>query len=67
LRVRSDRAHTWDHDRIVVSFRCDKGTWIEFDEFLTEKFGNYKKSIIIEHLIKKYMKQKKDVNVSNLL
>lgn len=58
MRIQSDRSHSWDGERIVVSFRCDKDLWMEFDTLMTEKYGNYKKSILIESLIRKYMKQK---------
>ena len=60
MRLKTDRSHTWDQDRIVVSFRIDKGTWILFDEYTTEHYGNYKKSILIESLIEKFLKQKKE-------
>lgn len=58
MRVQANKTHTWDSDRIVVSFRIDKKLWYEFDEYLTERYGNYKKSLLIESLIEKYMAKK---------
>jgi len=60
-------AHSWKQKdrRIVVSFQCDRDLWLLFDEFMTEKYGNYKKSILIESLIRKYMKQKKGGGLSS--
>lgn len=52
----------WKHDRVVVSFRINKSLWIEFDELITERYGNYKKSFLIENLIKKYMIKQKNNN-----
>jgi len=62
MRLRSDKSHTWNEDRIIASFRCDKSLWLEFDKFMTDRYGNYKKSILIESLIRKYMKQKNRMN-----
>jgi hypothetical protein len=59
-KVISEKLHDWNEDRLLVSFRCDKMLWFEFDAFMTEHYGNYKKSILIESLIRKYMKQKKE-------
>ena len=62
MRTQSEKASCWDNERIIVSFRIDKSLWIEFDDFMTERYGNYKKSILIESLIRKYMKQKNRLN-----
>ena len=63
MRTQSEKARCWDNnERIIASFRIDKSLWIEFDEFMTERYGNYKKSILIESLIRKYMKQKNRLN-----
>lgn len=64
MRVTKEIAHSWnnDRDRMAVSFQCDKELWMEFDKFMTDRYGNYKKSILIESLIRKYMKQKNRLN-----
>lgn len=60
MRVTKEIAHTWnnDRDRLAVSFQCEKKLWLEFDKFMTDRYGNYKKSILIESLIRKYLKKK---------
>lgn len=64
MRVTKEVSHSWkdDAERIAVSFQCEKKLWYEFDKFMTDRYGNYKKSILIESLIRKYMKQKNRIN-----
>lgn len=62
--VTSNKSHNSDNmefKRSVVSFQIDRQLWKEFDEYVTERYGNYKKSILIESLIRKYLKQKKSL------
>lgn len=63
-KVTSNKAHNanMEFKRSVVSFQIDRELWKEFDEFVTERYGNYKKSILIESLIRKYLKQKKNAS-----
>ena len=61
-KVTSNKLHNNDNmefKRSVVSFQVDRALWKEFDEYVTERYGNYKKSILIESLIRKYLKHKK--------
>lgn len=40
--------------KTVVSFQITKSVWNKFDELVERDFGKYKKSLIIEDLIRKY-------------
>jgi metal-responsive CopG/Arc/MetJ family transcriptional regulator len=44
--------------RTVASFQIDYKLWNEFDSNVEEEYGKYKKSFIIEDLIRKYMAKK---------
>lgn len=45
--------------RGLVSFQCEKKLWQEFDNIVEKDHGKYKKSYIIESLIREYMSVKK--------
>lgn len=53
-----------DDKKIVRSIQINTQLWNEFDKLTEKEFGHYKKSIIIEHLIRQYMleKNRKDKN-----
>ena len=44
--------------KIRVSLFIDSPLWIEFDQVIEKEFGKYKKSLVIEHLIRNHMKEK---------
>ena len=41
--------------RGLVSFQCEEKLWCDFDKKVEEDHGKYKKSYIIESLIREYM------------
>ena len=41
--------------RGLASFQCEEKLWREFDKMIEEEHGKYKKSYILESLIRKYM------------
>ncbi|HET6717113.1 MAG TPA: hypothetical protein VFG90_08270 [Nitrososphaeraceae archaeon] len=41
--------------RGLVSFQCEEKLWREFDKKVERQYGKYKKSYIIESLIREYM------------
>lgn len=41
--------------RGLVSFQCEDKLWREFDKKVEQQYGRYKKSYIIESLIREYM------------
>ncbi len=45
--------------RTVVSFQCDYSLWNEFDQEIESTYGKYKKSAVIESLIRQYMDKPK--------
>ena len=45
--------------RGLASFQCEEKLWREFDKTVEEEHGKYKKSYIIENLIREYMAAKK--------
>lgn len=45
--------------RTVVSFQISYPLWKDFDKVIEDEFGKYKKSLIIEDLIRKYLDKKK--------
>jgi hypothetical protein len=47
--------------KTVVSFQCDLKTWNMFDELVEWEYGLYKKSLVIEDDIKKYVAKKWDL------
>lgn len=51
--------------RGLVSFQCEDKIWREFDKMVEEKHGKYKKSYIIENLIRKYMMMESEKNNNN--
>lgn len=42
--------------RGLVSFQIEQKIWKEFDKLIEEKYGRYKKSYILENLIRKFIK-----------
>ena len=46
--------------RGLVSFQIEYKLWNEFDKAIEQHHGKYKKSYIIESLIRQYMESKKD-------
>ena len=44
--------------KTVVSFQVNYSLWKHFDEVVENEYGRYKKSLIIEDLIKKYLAKK---------
>jgi hypothetical protein len=46
--------------KTVVSFQCDLKIWNHFDDIVESEWGKYKKSLIIEDLIRKYIESKKN-------
>ena len=51
------RSNTPKNTRIVVSFRIDKKLWLDFDNYVTSNYGNYKKSPLLESMIRQYMEK----------
>lgn len=47
--------------KTVVSFQCEYKLWNDFDEMVESEYGKYKKSLIIEDLIRKYMAKKNKI------
>ncbi|MDF2736334.1 MAG: hypothetical protein K0S93_190 [Nitrososphaeraceae archaeon] len=45
--------------RGLASFQCEEKLWHEFDKTVEKEHGKYKKSYIIESLIREYMAVKK--------
>jgi hypothetical protein len=45
--------------RGLASFQCEEKLWREFDKVVEESHGKYKKSYIIESLIREYMAVRK--------
>lgn len=45
--------------RTVVSFQISYPLWKDFDKVIEDEYGKYKKSLIIEDLIRKYLDKKK--------
>jgi hypothetical protein len=41
--------------RGLASFQCEKKLWKEFDKVVEEQYGRYKKSYIIESLLREYI------------
>lgn len=50
--------NTDDKKKIVRSFQIGSKLWNEFDQLVENEFGQYKKSLVIEHLIRKFMIEK---------
>jgi hypothetical protein len=51
----------------VVSFQCEMKLWREFDHKVEQDYGKYKKSLIIEELIRKFMLSNKKISDKDLL
>jgi hypothetical protein len=45
--------------RGLASFQCEDKLWSEFDKIVEQEHGKYKKSYIIESLIREYVAVKK--------
>ena len=46
--------------RFLASFQIEEKLWREFDRVIEQDHGKYKKSYIIENLIREYMSKKKE-------
>ena len=46
-------------NRILVSMRIMEDLWQEFDSIIEKEYGRYKKSRVIEYLIREYVRNKK--------
>jgi hypothetical protein len=51
--------------RGLVSFQCEEKLWRDFDNKIEMKYGRYKKSYIIESLIRQYMAGSSSSNNNN--
>lgn len=51
--------------RALSSFQCEVKLWDEFDKLVEKEHGTYKKSYIIESLIREYMTNKKKSGCSS--
>jgi hypothetical protein len=49
--------------RGVVSFQIEMSLWREFDRKVEDEYGKYKKSYIIENLIRKFMQSQKKIDL----
>lgn len=54
-------------ERRLVSFQCDRNLWNEFDNYVVETYGNYKKSLVLESLIRREIYETKIRNSNDLL
>jgi len=58
LRQGTKNTNSNNKKKIIRSFHIDQPLWNEFDMCIEEEFGKYKKSLVIEFLIRNYMKEK---------
>jgi len=43
--------------RTVVSFQCKNSIWKKFDRMIENKYGKYKKSSVLEEMIRRYVEK----------
>ena len=61
MRLGSKKFDTTNKNKVFASIHIDTKLWTAFDELIEQEFGKYKKSLVIEFLIRDYIKNKKGV------
>ena len=59
MRLGSKEIDVKNQKKVLRSIWVDSELWKKFDETIEKEFGHYKKGLVIEHLIRDYMTNKK--------
>ena len=60
-----DNNSTNNKKKIIRSIQIDPQLWSDFDKWVINEYGEYKKSLVIEFLIRQYMNEKNKIKENN--